>query len=243
MIYNASNTKYQRPELWAYLEKKRFKRVIDIGGADNPWAGEHVTAYLDLRDPHEYLKGSPSNRLKQDLDKAKIFLGDVNDPDGWEEVNEDVKINGKFDFCICSHILEDIRNPPYVIKQLPKIANAGFIAFPSAHWELGQDTEMLAVKPEDKNMEDWGLTRTFKGFFHHRWIFTLKKNVLWVFPKLNFLEVMEGFEWVRGRNAFHEMTFWWEGDIPFKLFRDDYLGCLGSLVLRDYRKELICEDI
>ena len=243
MIYNASNTKDQRPDLRAYLQKKGFKRIVDIGGADKPWVGDYATAYLDLQDPHEYLKGFPDQTLLKALDKALIFLGDVNEPDGWKEIMQDVEANGKFDFSICTHILEDIRNPPYVIKQLPNIAKAGFIGFPSVHWELGQDTEMLAVKPEDKNMEDWGLTRTFKGFYHHRWIFTLKKNVSWALPKLNFLDVREGFEWVKGRNAFHEMTFWWKEDIPFKLFRNDYLGNVGPFALRDYRKELTCEDI
>ena len=242
MIYGTNNTKDQRPKLKAYLKEMEFKRVLDVGGADNPWMWEYVTAYIDLREPHTYLEHYPNNILKDALDKARTFIGDVNEPEGWEGIEQDVADNGKYDFAICSHVLEDIRNPPYVVKQLPKIAKAGYVAFPSVHWELGIDTELLTHTPEDKRLEEWGITGTFRGFMHHRWILTVKDGVLWLFPKFNILEVIEGFEWVKHRNSHHELTFWWKDEIPMRMFRDDYMGANGGLVCQEYREQLTPED-
>jgi len=247
MIYRASNTKNQREDLFRYLEKRKYSRVLDIGGADNPWTAHYATAYFDMQDPHNYLKYFPNNVLKHDLGNVEVFLGDVNEPDAWIDIYHDVALNGKYDFCVCSHILEDIRDPVYVIKQMPKIAKGGYIGMPSVHWEMGQDTELLDYVKENKNLLDWGLTGTFKGFHHHRWIFTLKRKrgkfVLWAFPKLSFLEVMEGFEWVKGRDAWHELTFWWKDEIAFQVYNNDYVGPVGAYVCRDYRKQLTCEDL
>ena len=240
MIYKINNMSDQRPAFLNYLKENSFPRVVDVGGTDFPWAYKYVNAYLDMRSPQEVLDKTYEGYRY--AGRAKVFLGDVNDDDGWKEIKQDVADNGKYDFVICSHLLEDLRNPQYVIRQLPKIAKAGYVGFPSVHWELGIDTERLNTVPENKNMENWGVSRTFRGFLHHRWILTVKGGVLWLFPKSNVLEVIEGFEWVKGLDARHELTFFWKNDLPYKTFKDDYMGPNGGLTCQEYREQLTPED-
>ncbi len=68
-------------------------KVLDIGGTVNPWAAEYTDAYLDI----------------QDMPGRKVIVGDIQSADVWQKVREE-----KFDFIICSHTLEDIRNPDFV---------------------------------------------------------------------------------------------------------------------------------
>ena len=53
----------------------------------------------------------------------------------WEKVEEHVDQYGKFDFCLCSHTLEDIINPFYACKMIEKTCKSGFIAIPSKYIE------------------------------------------------------------------------------------------------------------
>ena len=56
--------------------------------------------------------------------------------DTWEPIFDYVDKNGKFDFSICSHTLEDLNAPKQVMINLQKISNAGLIAFPSKYMEM-----------------------------------------------------------------------------------------------------------
>lgn len=135
-----------------YLQKKKASdpsyRVIDVGGAKNPWCDRYVDAYLDI----------------QSLSTTKtVFKGDINDDRVWEEVQE-----RPYDFSICTHTLEDIRRPEYVIHKLLTVSKAGFIAVPNKHTELSCMESVYWV-----------------GYGHHRWIFTLlPDDVLCIVAKL-----------------------------------------------------------
>jgi hypothetical protein len=61
-----------------------------------------------------------------------------------------------FDFAICSHLLEDIRDPIWVCSELRRIAHAGYIEVPSRIVEqsLGVENPRQA------------------GYYHHRWLIT-----------------------------------------------------------------------
>jgi SAM-dependent methyltransferase len=67
-----------------------------------------------------------------------------------------------FDFSICSHLLEDVRDPLAVIRELVRVAKAGYVETPSRLREIFAKGRFDHVK-----------SRLFwppaVGFHHHRW--------------------------------------------------------------------------
>jgi len=57
------------------------------------------------------------------------------------------------DFVICSHTLEDVRDPLWVCSEMIRIAKAGYIEIPSRRWETCR-----------------GLETGITGLSHHRWL-------------------------------------------------------------------------
>ena len=126
MIYNQKYTlNRDRESALEYLQNLQNKtsyklRVLDVGGWHSLWASKFVTHVIDI---HE-------------VPATNFYLGNINMPEVWQEIAEDVKQKGLFDFCICTHTLEDIANPRLAIERMPQIAKEGYIAIPSKYNEL-----------------------------------------------------------------------------------------------------------
>lgn len=117
--------------------------VLDVGGGANAWADAAVDAYLDI-------VPFPTDR--------RLFLGDVCQPAVWDEVAAEVERRGRrYDFSICTHVFEDVRDPLFVARQLMRVSAAGFVSMPTKHSELS-------------NVE----SGSYLGYCHHRWIFTVR---------------------------------------------------------------------
>ena len=226
MIYNETNDAAQKVDVLDYLEHREFPRVLDIGGGMNPWASDFVTHYLDFQ--------------KVEIVGTHTFIGDVCIPDTWMPVMEDVASNGLFDFIICSHLLEDIRDPYSVLHRMGNIGKEGFIATPSKYTELTRGVECV----REEEQRDWGMEGEFKGFIHHRWIFSVYNGVLRIFPKLVFVEYMTGLEWVadqgieRASGKWTELCFWWMDSIPFEILNNDFIGPNGPTYMEMYRDRI-----
>ena len=124
------------------------------GGLGGSYFKEVLTAVIDLGD----MKNS-------DGKKVKLYKGDINIDTVWKEIPDK-----HFDFIICTHTLEDIRDPLFVIKQLGRVAKAGLICVPTRH------TELSPIQ-----------SKFYNGYSHHRWIFTFNKNtLLGIFKWANF---------------------------------------------------------
>ncbi len=65
------------------------------------------------------------------------------------------------DLVICSHTLEDIRDPLWVCSEMIRIAKAGYIEVPSRAWESCR-----------------GHTPGIAGLSHHRWLIDIHDNAL-----------------------------------------------------------------
>ena len=91
--------------------------------------------------------------MKHVATSVEAYLGDMNEMDENLPIHKVVKKSGKFDCAICTHILEDLRNPVMPLKMLPLIAKAGFVATPSDHAELAR----FKVGPTGP-----------RGWMHHR---------------------------------------------------------------------------
>lgn len=235
MIYNVTTEESRRDVLIDHLRQKGFKRVIDIGGAMFPWAREVVTHYFDIIDPHEYITCEMNDDY---LKKAKYIKGDINDSFGWADMMQEVADNGRFDFAICSQTLEDIRNPSYVIRMLPSIANEGFISVPHKWRELSY---VEGHAPDTQ--QEWGLNKPYIGYCHHRWIFSVIEkegvSVVRLFPKLEFISCVVGFqELMKDKVMGNELNFFWKDSIPFEIINDDFLGPNPPTVFQMYVDKL-----
>jgi FkbM family methyltransferase len=167
--------------------------VIDIGGQpETSWAKDHATHYVDIN-------------LQ---DSANTFSGSLSLPSVWEKVLAYVKVNGKFDYSVCTHVLEDISNPKLVCDRLGQISKRGFIAVPSKHAEF-------------RRMEG-----PWRGFIHHRWVFNIEGGRLVAYPKLGFLENLT-YDTISSRFNYgsnSELQVFWSDQVDLSLVNNDYLG-------------------
>ena len=225
---------YIRPEVLRYLEAQRQRnpqyRVLDIGGAGNPWCDEFVDAYVDIQ---------PVNTAK------RVILGDINEPEVWREI-----LATPWDFCICTHVLEDIRNPAFVLANLQRAARGGFIATPNKH------TEFTSIE-----------SPFYVGYCHHRWIFTIRAdNQLYLLAKWPvtslFATACQAVYGLANHTIFHpphfagwslpwlqpgkvhvqapryELGFVWEGEFPFQFINQDFCGQNALELVALYQREL-----
>jgi hypothetical protein len=238
-IVFSSSAGLSRQRALAYLRELKAAnsefRVVDIGGAANPWSAEVADAYVDLH---------PANH-------APTIIGDIHDPLIWEKIRA-----ARFNFCICSHILEDIRDPLFVLRQISHTFEHGYIAAPNKHVEFG-------------HIE----SRHYVGYAHHRWIFTLRETSLGVIAKWPFASFFSprkrtmasfrassfGRAWRRlagrrdGLSAIgplpwwradlagpeNELAFIWKGQLAFEEINGDYAGASPFELALLYRDALV----
>jgi len=111
--------------------------------------------------------------------------------------------DGQFDFAVCSHVLEDVRDPVWVCSEISRIAKAGYIEVPSR------------IVEQSKGVEHPHLA----GYYHHRWLASVVNDVLEFRQKPHLLHVTSkaivakvGF-W-REINPEHAITtHYWEGEL------------------------------
>jgi hypothetical protein len=184
------------------IDQLGARTVLDIGGSWNPWLGDCITHMFDQLDP------KMNRSITRDMSKITWFSGNINDYESWIPLFDHVARHGKFDFCSCTHTLEDIAYPEAALKYMPRIAKAGFMAMPSKYWEL------------DRRQQ-------FRGGVHHRWIFDKQGDHLMLYPKINLIEYMTRYDTntplIVGRGE-EEIRVLWKDTIDFGIVNDDYLG-------------------
>lgn len=234
MIYNIRLGNFDRFEVIQYIQLKQKEgpfKVVDVGGTLSSWSAPYVDAIIDFNPIVQ-------NTLNDNTQKPVTFFQcDITDPNAWHSVLAHVEISGKWDFCICTHTLEDIMNPVFVCRQMEKIASAGYIAFPSKYRELSRFVE---------------LNQPFRGYMHHRWIFTIKNyqnaienenNDAQVigFPKINYIEA-PCFDVVQDMNEDKkDLSFYWKKHIDIEYVNNNFLGPSGTDIKRYY--EILCNTI
>jgi len=173
-------------------------KVIDIGGTVTGWSQPIVDFVVDINS----------------TDDSKNFKFDICSADQWNKLKNYVALYGKFDYCICTHTLEDLYNPVVTLDILPLIAHAGVITMPSAK------TELSHIESQE-----------YLGYIHHRWLFGVEDGRMVVAPKLNFLDslVRPGF------NQRTEIRYEWEQYVSYKMFMNNYLGPTVDHVVNSYK--------
>jgi hypothetical protein len=132
--------------------------VLDVGG----WACPFNRAQWILdAEPYEtrgYYKtfgGPPSQGGDQEWFSASTWAQrDICDRQPWPFAD------GQFDFVVCSHTLEDIRDPLWVCSELMRVGKRGYIEVPSREWESCRGVEHPRLA----------------GLSHHRWLIDMEGN-------------------------------------------------------------------
>jgi hypothetical protein len=121
-------------------------KVLDVGGGAG--AFPRADAVIDILDYDSRYSGvkdkQPENYSREDW-----YVGDLCSPEVWERISDK-----QFDFVLCSHVLEDVRDPVFVCSQLVRVAKAGYIEVPSRFRECA------------KTSGDHPIT----GWEHHPWV-------------------------------------------------------------------------
>lgn len=202
-----------------YLKEQKQKgefKVIDVGASQNPWSIDIIDAIIDFNPPNL------NNNIKR-------YNFDITDYESWADIEKEVQRNGKYDFSICSHTLEDIIDPRMVVKKLQKISKAGFISIPSKYKEFAREVEFF-----ENN------SSPYRGYIHHRWIFTFLEGAFIAFPKINFIEYLTQGDKLVNSN-YPDLNFYWENEIELKYINNNYLGPSISAV-KSYYDKLMFDD-
>ena len=88
----------------------------------------------------------------------------------------------QIDFVVCSHTLEDIRDPLWVCEEMIRVAKAGYIEVPSRTWESsrGHERGIAGLSHHRWLIDIEGRSIRFIQKFHsiHNWRYSLPKKVL-----------------------------------------------------------------
>lgn len=108
-----------------------------------------------------------------------------------------------FDFVVCSHVLEDIRDPVWVCSEINRVGRAGYLETPSRLEE-----------------QSHGFQGPWTGWGHHRWLVEIEAN------RIDFImkhHVMHGRQSDHFPPWFHDVltedekvvSLWWEGSFEY----------------------------
>lgn len=166
--------------------------VLDVGG----WASPFPRAdwVLDLQ-PYETrgLYGYDGEPGDERFDRSTWVQLDIcGDP--WPFTD------GQFDFAVCSHTLEDVRDPVRVCRELERVARRGYVETPSRLEE-----------------QSYGVHGPWVGWSHHRWLVDVHGGALRFVAKPGVLQAWDHFPdgyWATLSDEDRTVTLWWEDRLP-----------------------------
>ncbi len=137
-------------------------RVLDVGGWAKPLP--RADAVLDLLPYATRGLYGAEDATPERFTDATWTQRDICDREPWPYADD------AFDVAVCSHTLEDVRDPVWVCHELSRVARSGYVEVPAPVQEL-----------------TWGLHGDWVGWSHHHWIceaegdglrFTFKPHLL-----------------------------------------------------------------
>ena len=111
----------------------------------------------------------------------------------------------QFDFVICSHTLEDIRDPLWACSEIIRVGKAGYIEVPSRAFETTRGVER----------------RNMAGLSHHRWLIDISGDEICFLPKYHMLHtdwrftIPKAFLESRGEAAAVQWL-WWKDTFQYR---------------------------
>jgi hypothetical protein len=169
--------------------------VLDVGGWITPFT--RADWVIDLM-PYETrgrhgIQGAGEERFTADT----WIQRDICDREPWPF--ED----GQFDFVLCGHTLEDVRDPVWVCSELNRVAKRGYIEVPSRLEE-----------------HSYGFQGPWVGWGHHRWLVDITGNRIEFVMKHH---VIHGPEQNWFPRRFYDtlsedekaQSLWWDGSFEY----------------------------
>lgn len=120
--------------------------VLDVGGAARPFPRADWILDLVGYDQRGQL-GWDGPRAQERFGPGRWVRRDICDRAPWPFDDR------QFDFAICSHTLEDVRDPVWVAAELQRVARAGYVEVPALREEL-----------------TYGIQGPWVGWGHHHWL-------------------------------------------------------------------------
>lgn len=107
--------------------------------------------------------------------------------------------DGQFDFAVCSHTLEDVRDPVWVCSELSRVARAGYVEVPARSQE-----------------QAFGVHGSWVGWSHHHWLVDIVDGAVELVLKPHLLHGRPEFwvdrDWIAAQPEERLVsTLWWEG--------------------------------
>jgi hypothetical protein len=164
-------------------------RVLDVGGAMRPLRRADVI--LDFMPYTEQPRFGYHGDGPICYTPADWYVRDICDKTPWPFKDK------SFDFVLCRHTLEDIRDPIYVCQEMVRVGKAGYIETPHRDQET---TTGIDAYPGNLG---------YAGYCHHRWLVTLSNDQLVFTHKSPFLHAEAGLrKWSYKQT--HLSFFWVE---------------------------------
>lgn len=130
-------------------------KVLDVGAGDMPFPRANYV--LDAIDYEARGRaGTLSIGMSERFTKDNWIKIDFCDRTPWPFPDK------FFDYAICSHVLEDVRDPIWICSELSRCAKAGYIETPSRFLEQSVGVE----------------NPRYAGYFHHRWLVSEREGRL-----------------------------------------------------------------
>jgi hypothetical protein len=132
--------------------------VLDVGGWACPFNRANIVLDAEPYATRGYYRtlGMPASQggTQEHFDGTSWIQRDLCDRELWPLAD------GSVDFAICSHTLEDLRDPLWVCSELLRVARAGYIEVPSRLAEQSRGWEHPRIA----------------GLSHHRWLIDIERN-------------------------------------------------------------------
>jgi hypothetical protein len=129
---------------------------------------------------------------------------------------------GQFDFSVCSHTLEDVRDPIFVCSELVRVSRAGYVEVPSRLEE-----------------QSHGFQGPWTGWGHHHWLIDVGDSSIEFVFKHHVLHGRDSDHFAPGfRDSLtaeqRVQTLWWDGSFEFRervlMTAEEVDGYLGEFV-------------
>jgi len=172
--------------------------LLDVGGWAKPfWRADWVIDLLPYETRGHYADaGEPSPPER--FSAATWVQRDVCDREPWPFADD------QFAFALCSHTLEDVRDPVWVCSELCRVARAGYVEVPSRLEE-----------------QSWGVQGPWVGWGHHHWLIDVTEGRIEFVFKPHILHGRRTDHFAPGFHATlapeeRVQCLWWEGRFAFE---------------------------